>query len=162
MGIFFFHCSASYHYKIFHMPQQQSCRAICKILYDHLITTFMWAEWHFHRIWIMLEISFVTWTTGETSVCPLYALNICHAELIVGYIKFDLHFLLFLDTKMAQVVGILRHGRQGPDYPALSLLSCWCSGNARGQGISIYGIDLILPEYSGFIFITLTWNCQNW
>ena len=32
--------------------------------------------------------------------------------------KINLHFLSFLDTEMAQVVGIIPRGRQGPVYPA--------------------------------------------
>ena len=50
----------------------------------------------------------------------------------------------------AQLVEVIPCGRQGPVYPVYPGLHSQCHGDARSQVISSYGIDLVVPERSGF------------
>ena len=89
--------------------------------------------------------------------------NLCGAKFILRNVKQKLHFLLFLNTKMAQVVEILPCGRQKPFYPAWLLIwfnpcgdetsmvqenkivtnCCWCPGSLYGQAISSHSIEYL-------------------
>ena len=66
--------------------------------------------------------------------------NPCNAKFISGNIKVYLHFLSFLDTKMAQVTEILPCVRQGPVYPTYKiqwLLMTWAIQGARASAAMV-------------------------
>ena len=76
--------------------------------------------------------------------------NYFHAELISENTETYLHFQLFLDTGMEEVVISLSFERQGPIYPIYSIPGLWWPGNIRSLDISSHSIDLFCPKQSGF------------
>ena len=55
----------------------------------------------------------------------------------------------FLHINMTQVVEILPQVRQGPTILHSQYHGCWCSGDARSQGISNHDFDLVKPRWLG-------------
>ena len=77
------------------------------------------------------------------------AFNPWHALFSFVYIQKYFCFQSYLKTDMVLVFESQICGRRGPVYPAKSIPSCWWPVDARSQGISSHGIDLVL-EYCGF------------
>ena len=71
------------------------------------------------------------------------------AELFWEIIKVHLHFLLFPNTEMVQLLVVENLFVEDKDLFILYIQyhGCWCPGDTRSQGISSHGIDLILMEY---------------
>ena len=124
---------------------------------------------HFSCIWGMIVLCvFVTCVLHWCSHCMLYktAVDInkmvgnftyllyvwyhflvkpSGAELILGNITVYLHFALFFNALMVQVL-------EGEDLRVLhrQYHDCWWSGNAKSQGICNHSADLCFLEYSDF------------
>ena len=69
--------------------------------------------------------------------------NSLYVKLLVWNIAIYMPFFQISCTEIAQVIETLPHSSIHSQYHGY-----WCTGDIRSQGISRYGIDLVIPEYS--------------
>ena len=86
------------------------------------------------------------WRTVHVLLSLAVMADPCNAELILGNILICLHFLTFLNFKMAQAVEIRPPKNKGPFILRSQQYDFWYSGDTMGLHIGIHDIDLVIPD----------------
>ena len=86
------------------------------------------------------------WGTVHVLLSLAVMTDPCNAKLILGTILICLHFLTFLNFKMAQAVEIRPRKNKDPFILRSQQYDFWYLDDTMSQHIGIHDIDLVVPD----------------